>query len=438
MSVSVSPASAPSPGAPGSPRPAAPRTSAAAPAPDPLRWPDVARPPHGSWPRTAIAERLVRHAFGRLPLRVRFEGGETIGLGGPLMEIHDARAFHRRIGAGGLIGFGESYMAGEWDAHDLVGVLTVMAERLADLVPRPLQRLRAVWAPRQPSAQRNTPEGSRDNISRHYDLSNDLFALFLDDTLSYSSALFRGFPADRSLLAAAQHRKIDRLLDEAGVGTGTSLLEIGTGWGELALRAAARGARVRTVTLSREQRDLARDRIREAGFEDRVSVELCDYRLVDGVFDAIVSVEMIEAVGAEFWPEYFTTLDRLLAPGGRIALQAITMPHDRMLATRDTYTWIQKYIFPGGFCPSVEAIEQITADRTALRVTDRDGFGPHYAETLRLWRERFTEQAPRVDALGFDAVFRRLWTFYLAYSEAGFRSGYLDVQQMVLTKETSR
>ncbi|MFC9425046.1 class I SAM-dependent methyltransferase [Streptomyces sp. NPDC056987] len=434
--MSVSPASAPSPGAPGSPRPAEPGTSAVP--PDQRRRLDVARPPRGSWLRTAVAERLVRHAFGRLPLRVRFEGGATIGLGGPLMEIHDAGAFHRRIGADGLIGFGESYMAGEWDADDLVGVLTVMAERLAELVPRPLQRFRAVWAPRKPAAQRNTPEGSRDNISRHYDLSNDLFALFLDDTLSYSSALFRGFPADRSLLAAAQHRKIDRLLDTAGVGPGTSLLEIGTGWGELALRAAARGARVRTVTLSREQCELARDRIRAAGHADRVSVELCDYRRVEGTFDAIISVEMIEAVGAEFWPEYFATLDRLLAPGGRVALQAITLPHDRMLASRDTYTWIQKYIFPGGFCPSAEAIEQITADRTALRVTERDGFGPHYAETLRLWRERFTEQAPQVDALGFDAVFRRLWTFYLAYSEAGFRSGYLDVQQMLLTKETPR
>ncbi|MEV7089918.1 cyclopropane-fatty-acyl-phospholipid synthase family protein [Streptomyces sp. NPDC093085] len=398
----------------------------------------MVRLPDASWLRTAITRRLVRHAFGRLPLRVRFEGGETIGLGGPLMEIHDTAAFHRRIGAGGLIGFGESYMAGEWEARDLVGVLTVLAERLADLVPRPLQRLRPLWAPRQPAAQRNTPEGSQDNISRHYDLSNDLFALFLDETLSYSSALFRGFPADRSLLAAAQHRKIDRLLDQAGVGPGTRLLEIGTGWGELALRAAARGATVRTVTLSREQLELAVERIRAAGYEDRVSVELLDYRRVEGVFDAIVSVEMIEAVGAEFWPAYFTTLDRLLVPGGRIALQAITMPHDRMLATRHTFTWIQKYIFPGGFLPSVEAIEEITAARTALRVVESDGFGPHYAETLRLWRERFTERAEEADALGFDAVFRRLWTFYLAYSEAGFRSGYLDVRQMTLTKETPR
>lgn len=401
---------------------------------DPRRWPDVATPPRGSRARTAVAELLLRRTFGRLPLRVRLGGTKTLGLGGPLMEVHDPAAFFRRIGAGGLVGFGESYMAGEWDADDLVAVLTVLADHAAELIPAPLQRLRAAWAPKQPAAQRNTPEGSRDNISRHYDLSNELFALFLDDTLTYSAALFRGFPADRTLLAAAQRRKIDRLLDEAGVGLGTQLLEIGTGWGELAIRAAARGARVITVTLSEEQRELARARVRAAGYEDSVTVLLRDYRRVMGTFDAIVSVEMIEAVGAEFWPEYFTALDRLLVPGGRIALQAITMPHDRMLATRDTYTWIQKYIFPGGFLPSVEAIEEVTAAHTSLRVTDRDGFGPHYAETLRLWRERFTEQAARVEALGFDETFRRMWTFYLAYCEAGFRSGYLDVQQMLLTK----
>lgn len=401
---------------------------------DAHRWPDVARAPRSSRIRTAVAERILRRTLGQLPLRVRLGATETLGLGGPLVEVRDPAAFFRRIGAHGLIGFGESYMAGEWEAPDLVGALTVLAERAAYLIPAPLQRLRSVWASKQPDAQRNTPEGSRDNISRHYDLSNDLFTLFLDETLSYSSALFRSFPADRSLLAAAQRRKIDRLLDRAGVGLGTQLLEIGTGWGELAIRAAERGARVITVTLSEEQRDLAQARIRAAGYEENVTVLLRDYRRVMGTFDAVVSVEMIEAVGAEFWPEYFRTLDRLLAPGGRIALQAITMPHDRMLATRDTFTWIQKYIFPGGFLPSVEAVEGITAEHTTLRVTDRDGFGPHYEQTLRLWRERFTEQAAQVEALGFDETFRRMWTFYLAYCEAGFRSGYLDVQQMVLTR----
>ncbi|WP_097976488.1 cyclopropane-fatty-acyl-phospholipid synthase family protein [Streptomyces sp. gb14] len=402
---------------------------------DPERWPDIVTLPRVSRARTAVAERIVRRALGGLPLRARLAGRGDIGLGGPLMDIRDPDAFFRRIGASGLIGFGESYMAGEWDAPDLVAVLTVLADNAADLVPRSLQRLRGIWHLRRPAAQMNTPEGSRDNISHHYDLSNELFALFLDETLSYSSAVFRGFPAEQDLLPAAQHRKIDRLLDAAGVTDGTRLLEIGTGWGELAIRAAARGARVTTVTLSAEQRELARARIREAGFEDRVEVRLSDYRHVTGDYDAIVSVEMIEAVGEEFWPVYFQTLDRLLAPGGRVALQAITMPDDRLRVSRSTYTWISKYIFPGGLLPSTEAVERITTGHTRLRTTQRIRFGAHYAETLRLWRERFTERTAEVDALGFDAVFRRMWTFYLAYSEAGFRSGYLDVQQLLLTRE---
>lgn len=434
MSVSTTTTHSPSPSSPSAPASVDTTTGI-----DPGRWPDVVRPPRASRLRTAVAERLVRRALARLPLRVRLAGRGDLGLGGPLMDVTDPATFFRRIGSDGLIGFGESYMAGEWDSPDPVGVLTVLADQVATLIPPPLQRLRALWARRRPAGQLGTQEGARDNISHHYDLSNELFALFLDETLSYSAALFRGFPAEPALLPAAQHRKIDRLLDLAAVGPGTELLEIGTGWGELAIRAAARGARVVSVTLSREQRDLARRRIRDAGFEDRVDVRLCDYRDVDGVYDAVVSVEMIEAVGADFWPVYFRTLDRCLAPGGRIALQAITMPDDRMRAGRNTYTWIQKYIFPGGLLPSVEAIGEVTAAHTALRVERCDDFGTHYAETLRLWRERFTERAADVDALGFDATFRRMWTFYLAYSEAGFRSGYLHVQQMLLTRqETAR
>ncbi|OON82244.1 SAM-dependent methyltransferase [Streptomyces tsukubensis] len=402
---------------------------------DPVRWPDVVRAPRVSRVRTALTAAVVRRALERLPLRVVLPGGRQLGLGGPLLELRDPEAFHGRIGAAGLIGFGESYLAGEWDAPDPVAVLTVLAGHVAGLVPRPLQRLRGLWAPHRPSAQRGTPEGARSNISRHYDLSNDLFRLFLDDTLTYSAALFRGFPAAWPQLAAAQHRKIDRLLDLAKVTEGSTVLEIGTGWGELALRAAERGARVTSLTLSAEQRDLALERIRAAGHAERVNVELLDYRRAEGVYDAVLSVEMIEAVGEEFWPVYFATLEARLAPGGRAVLQAITMPHARMLASRATYTWIHKYIFPGGLLPSVEAIEETTRAHTGLRVARRDGFGPHYAETLRLWRERFTERADEVEALGFDETFRRMWTFYLAYSEAGFRSGYLDVQQILLTKE---
>ena len=207
------------------------------------------------------------------------------------------------------------------------------------------------------------------------------------------------------------------------------MLEIGTGWGELAIRAAARGAHVHSITLSAEQQQMAQQRVAAAGLSDRVTIELKDYREVDGRYDAVLSVEMIEAVGYRFWPTYFQTLDRLVSPGGRVAIQAITMPHDRMLVSRNTYTWIQKYIFPGGVIPSVEAIVGITERETRLRTVGMLSLRPHYAETLRLWRERFLADRPAVSALGFDDVFQRMWELYLAYSEAGFRCGYLDVYQ---------
>ncbi|WP_443047847.1 class I SAM-dependent methyltransferase [Streptomyces sp. H39-S7] len=441
----TAPVSRPTVSRPSAARPPTGRVPAArGPAVNPERWPDVVRVPVAPV-RAAVAERLVRRALARLPLRLGLPGRAPVGSpdpDAPLLRIHRPGPFFARIGESGLIGFGESYMAGDWDSDDLVGVLTVLASQVASLIPAPLQRLRGAWALRQPSAQRNTVVGARGNISRHYDLSNDLFSLFLDRTMTYSAALFPpdGAPADAPSptgdepLTVAQHRKIDRLLDLAAVGPGTRLLEIGTGWGELALRAARRGAEVVTVTLSREQRELARMRIREAGYEDRVTVQLLDYRQIRGEYDAVVSVEMVEAVGAEFWPVYFRTLERLLAPGGRIALQAITMPHDRLLASRRTFTWIQKYIFPGGLLPSVTAVEQVLARDTGLRIAEDTGFGTHYARTLQLWRERFTERAAEVAELGFDETFRRMWTFYLAYSEAGFRSGYLDVRQLLLVR----
>ncbi|MDJ0381127.1 cyclopropane-fatty-acyl-phospholipid synthase family protein [Streptomyces sp. G-G2] len=393
--------------------------------------------PRCSRARAAVGGALVRRALDRLPLTVRLgsgPGARILGRGGPDLVVRDPRAFVRRIATGGLIGFGESYQAGEWDAPDPVAVLTVLAGSVASLIPAPLQRLRGLWAPRHPETERNTRAGARSNIQRHYDLSNELFAEFLDPTMTYSSAVFGELPASWPELAAAQHRKIDMLLDSAGVGPGTRLLEIGTGWGELALRAAGRGADVVSLTLSREQRELAEQRIEAAGLSARAEVRLCDYREARGSYDAIVSVEMIEAVGVEYWPRYFAALDRLLAPGGRVALQAITMPHERMLATRSTYTWIHKYIFPGGMLPSVRAVEELARTRTRLRVERCEGYGAHYAQTLRLWRERFGERAERVGALGFDAAFQRMWTFYLAYSEAGFASGYLDVHHIVLAE----
>jgi cyclopropane-fatty-acyl-phospholipid synthase len=399
---------------------------------DPIRWPDVAAVP-GSAGHAVVARALFGAAVGRLPVRVRLPGGQVLGAGSaaaPVMVLHDPKAFYYRLGAGGLIGLGESYQAGDWDCADLTGLLTVFAAHVADLVPPALQRARRLVTRAQPAADDQDVPGARRNISRHYDLSNEFFALFLDETMTYSSALF----ADGDGLEQAQRRKIDRVLDLAGAGPGCRLLEIGTGWGELAIQAARRGATVRTITISRRQRELAAKRIAEAGLADRVSVELRDYRDVDGEYDAICSVEMIEAVGERYWDAYFTAIDRLLAPGGHAALQAITMAHERMLATRRGYTWIHKYIFPGGLIPSVTALEDSLARRTRLRVASRRDFGDSYAETLRAWRDRFQARQDEVTALGFDEVFYRMWVFYLCYAEAGFRAGYLDVCHLTLER----
>ncbi|CDO32069.1 class I SAM-dependent methyltransferase [Mycolicibacterium porcinum] len=404
------------------------------PAIDSDRWPDVARPPVGPVAAIAgaVAERLLRRAAATLPIRMALPDGTVIGAADPTlptMVIARPDALARRIGRHGLIGFGESYMAGEWHSTDLVGLLTEFGRSMGDLVPATLQRFRAVTLPRPPRTAHNDPAQSRRNIAAHYDLSNELFSEFLDETMTYSSALFAQLPSTATGLADAQRRKVDRLLDTAGVGPGRRVLEIGTGWGELCIRAAERGALVRSITLSTEQQRLARQRVAAAGLSDRVDIELLDYRDADGCYDAVVSVEMVEAVGYRFWPTYFRALDRLVTPGGRVAIQAITMPHDRMLASRGTHTWIQKYIFPGGLLPSTEAIIGLTERHTRLRTVDMMSLRPHYAETLRLWRERFVARRDEVAALGFDEVFRRMWELYLAYSEAGFASGYLDVYQ---------
>ncbi len=392
-------------------------------------WPGLANPPHAAM-KARVAEALFRRAVRSLPVRVVFPGGERIGAGGPdspVMRIVRPQAFFHRLGAASKIGFGEAYMVGDWTSTRPADLLTPFAAQLSTLIPPALQRgFRRVVEARRPAAEANTLDGSRENIHRHYDLSNELFATFLDETMSYSSSWFADGSDD---LADAQRRKIDGVLDMAGVREGRHILEIGTGWGGLAVRAAQRGARVTTLTISAEQARLAQQRISEAGVADRVQVLLRDYREAQGSYDAVVSVEMIEAVGVGYWPTYFAALDRLLRPGGRVGLQAITMPHDRMLVSHDDYTWISKYVFPGGVIPSVEAIEQNLRDHTGLRIVERRSLGPDYARTLAHWRRTFLDRWEDVAALGFDETFRRMWEFYLAYCEAGFRVGYLDVHQ---------
>jgi cyclopropane-fatty-acyl-phospholipid synthase len=349
------------------------------------------------------------------------------------MTLRDPDAFFARLGADGKIGFGESYMAREWESSELIDVLVALARNPRSLIPRPFQILRHWYESRRPGHEENDREGAARNISRHYDLSNELFATFLDETMSYSSALF---PREGVPLEEAQEYKIDRLLDAANVRSGSRVLEVGTGWGELALRAARRGARVTSVTISREQATLARQRVTEAGLDGLVDIRIEDYRDVTGLYDAVVSVEMIEAVGERWWPTYFSALERRLAPGGRIGLQSILMSHESLEATKHSWTWIHKYIFPGGIIPSERAIQETVRAHTDLVPVDSVHFGESYATTLRLWRQHFLHSLQDVANLGFDTTFCRMWEFYLAYCESGFQSGYLDVAQFVFAKGT--
>ena len=388
--------------------------------------------------RGAIARQVVKRILRTMPVTARLVDGEVYGapLGErrPTMDVDQPDAFFARVACSPMIGIGESYMAREWGAAegtDLADTLAPFAERLTELIKPAFYRLRHTVLPRGLNPA-NTIAGARRNIEAHYDLSNDMFQLFLDPSLSYSSALFsslRTAPMAADL-EAAQLRKVDSILDSAGVVEGSRVLEIGTGWGTLAIRAAERGAAVTTVTLSVEQAELARERVEAAGVSALVEVAVRDYRDQQGAFDAVVSVEMVEAVGEEFWPTYFEKIDALLAPHGKAVIQAILIADNRMVATRGTYTWIHKYVFPGGMLPSVEAIGRVLRSHTTLHASNIKPMGMHYAHTLRLWRAQFVANWQHVEDLGFDDRFFRMWEFYLAYCEAGFRTGYLDVAQI--------
>jgi cyclopropane-fatty-acyl-phospholipid synthase len=399
-------------------------------------WQGISTTPRTPF-RARIARAILKPTVDRVPVQLTFADGTTWGAGdaeSPEMRLVRPKAFFARLGADSKIGFGEAYMAGDWTTGqdtDLADLLRPFAERMATIVPVPLQKFRVFVDEKLPHHQRNSVSGSRKNIEAHYDLSNDLFAQFLDPTMSYSSAWFATADQD---LESAQIRKIDGILDQAGVTAGTRVLEIGSGWGALAIRAAQRGATVTTITISSEQAALAKKRFAEAGVD--VDLQLVDYREVTGEYDAIVSVEMIEAVGEEYWPTYFATIDRLLAPGGKVSIQAITMAHHRYLQTRNSFGWIQKYIFPGGLIPSLEAIDETLASHTSLTVTDRRSLGQDYARTLREWREAFNAHWDAIHAQGFDETFRRMWEFYLAYCEAGFAVGYIDVFQIQMARPT--
>lgn len=388
--------------------------------------------------RTAL-RLLQRLQRGRLEL-VTPTGQELCFGPGPEPGLPAARLVLRRWDAAsaalrsGDIGFAEAYLRGDWSSPDLPLLLRLM------LVNR--QALATVihgsWAGRlmyrwRHLLHRNTRSGSRRNIHAHYDLGNAFYRLWLDETMTYSSACFEG-DAGRDL-AGAQRAKMARALRMTGVQQGTRVLEIGCGWGALAEMAAGElGAQVTGITLSSEQLSHGMARLAAAGLSHRAQLRLQDYRDVnDGPYDAIVSIEMIEAVGRAYWPTYFGTVQRLLRPGGRACIQAIVIRDELFDDYLRSTDFIQQYIFPGGCLLSPRAIREQAA-RAGLHIVDSYAFGPDYAETCRRWRQAFLAQRDAVRALGFDERFVRLWSFYLAYCEAGFDAGDIDVVQVTLRK----
>ena len=348
------------------------------------------------------------------------------------IHIHDRRALVRML-VDGETGGGEAYMDGLWSSPDLAGLLRLAARN------REALGLSAGWfrIPAQLGKtvahrfRRNTRDGSRRNIAAHYDLGNDFYRLFLDETMTYSSAVFSTPDQD---LADAQRDKYRIIATNAGLKRGQHVLEIGTGWGGFALYAAGElGCRVTSVTISKAQLAMARARVHAAGLADLVDVQLRDYRDIEGTFDAIVSIEMLEAVGAEYFGTFFEVCDRALRPGGRMSLQSITFPDAAYERQRRGANWIQTYIFPGGLCPSLAVIERSTQD-TRLLITGVTDIAASYVLTLRAWRTRFMARLDEVRAMGFDERFIRMWEYYLALSEAGFATGITQDLQIVLEK----
>lgn len=383
------------------------------------------------------ARAALRMRLGRLGMslpdgrRLVFEGDEP----GPAAEINlKDWAFARRVIAGGPMGFAESYIAGEWDTPDLPGALALLSANL-DKMRDALSHNPVVRAANRMvhALRRNTRAQAKRNIHAHYDLGNDFYALWLDRTMTYSSALYEG---RARALEDAQTAKYRSLADRIDLGENNHVLEIGSGWGGFAEYAAKeRGAKVTGVTISREQYDFSKARLQREGLSEKADIKLVDYRDVEGSFDRVASIEMFEAVGERYWPDYFAKIASALKPGGKAGLQIITIRDDIFEDYRRRVDFIQRHVFPGGMLPSVARLKT-EVEKAGLAWRDALTFGTDYADTLAEWNRRFQRAWDDIVGLnqGFDERFRRLWRYYLAYCEAGFRTGRIDVGQFTIAK----
>jgi cyclopropane-fatty-acyl-phospholipid synthase len=394
--------------------------------------------PRNSMARKAVERLLKSLKVGSLTLH---EAGEQRTYGSlhrseePHAEVHiHSQDVYRKLLMAGALGSGESYMQGDWSSPDLTEVIRLFTANLAVLHS---MNANGSWVRRLGLSiahylNNNTLTGSRRNISAHYDLGNDFFALFLDRSMMYSSAIYPREDAD--LEEAAAH-KLDQLCQQLELCEDDHLLEIGTGWGGLAVHAAKHyGCRVTTTTISQEQYERACQRVLDEGLEDRVTLLLKDYRELEGQYDKLVSVEMIEAVGHQFYSNYFATCSRLLKSNGLMAIQAITMVDQRYEMARDSVDFIKRYIFPGGCLPSVEVISKHLREDTDMQIVHLRDITQHYAKTLKEWRLRFFDRIDDVKRLGFDDTFIRMWEFYLCYCEGGFRERVIGTVQLTFAK----
>lgn len=367
------------------------------------------------------------------PDETRMEFGDVHTPQGATLKVNDWRACSRILRSGD-IGFAEAYGAGWVDSPDLTSLLR-LALRNESVLERAMfgGALARCWYRLRHLLRPNTRAGSKRNIHAHYDLGNDFYALWLDPSWTYSSALFNG--DFRLSLEVAQAHKYQRIVDTLGLRTGDRVLEIGCGWGGFAEHAAKLGIHVHGLTISPSQLQHAKQRMSAQGLGDMVELELRDYRDINGEYDAVVSIEMFEAVGEKYWPDYFSAVSRRLRPGGKALVQSITIGERHFERYRSSTDFIQQYIFPGGMLPSVERFIQHAA-RAGLATQDIHAFGQDYAETLRRWDKQCTARRQEIGAQGFDAHFQRIWHLYFAYCEAAFDEGRTNVVQFLLAKPT--
>ena len=353
------------------------------------------------------------------------------------LRVHDP-AFYRMTALNGSVGAGEAFMEGLWDCDDLVTLVRVLVRNRdhLDAMETGLARLGGVAMKALHALSRNTHNGSRRNIAAHYDLGNDLFKLFLDENLMYSSALYE---RESDSLETASTRKLDRICRKLALTANDHVVEIGTGWGGFAIHAAKHyGCRVTTTTISKEQHALATERVAAAGLGDRIELLLEDYRELGGRYDRLVSIEMIEAIGHQYLDTYFSKVGHLLKPDGAALIQAITIEDHRYAQALRSVDFIKRHVFPGSFIPSINAMQGAITRSSDLKLFNLEDIGPSYALTLKAWRERFLARRGEALALGYPERFARMWEFYLAYCEGGFRERSIGVVQMLLTRPRSQ